>query len=90
MGWSSVCRDAFCNVKEHVYEMVKKGPSYLLEKLPNQAAWKALKCLLEFSVKVGYLASDYLIVAHSDISDMVSPGDPVRRELTKWSNYKHN
>uniref|UniRef100_A0A6J0V0M9 Peptidoglycan recognition protein 1-like n=1 Tax=Pogona vitticeps TaxID=103695 RepID=A0A6J0V0M9_9SAUR len=60
------------------------------EKLPNQAAWKALKCLLDFSVKVGYLASDYLIVAHSDISDMVSPGDPVRRELTKWSNYKHN
>ncbi|KAJ7307282.1 hypothetical protein JRQ81_009286 [Phrynocephalus forsythii] len=60
------------------------------ERPPNEAAWKALKCLLDFGVKIGYLASDYLIVAHSDISDLTSPGDPVLREIATWPNYKHN
>nr|XP_060614512.1 peptidoglycan recognition protein 3-like [Anolis sagrei ordinatus] len=60
------------------------------EKLPNQAAWKSLKCLLDFSVKIGYLSEEYLIMAHSDVSDIVSPGEPIRAEISKWPNYKYN
>ncbi|XP_044278717.1 peptidoglycan recognition protein 3-like [Varanus komodoensis] len=60
------------------------------ERSPNPAAWKALKCLLDFSVKIGYLDPYYLITAHSDISSTISPGEPVRAEIAKWPNYKHH
>ncbi|XP_063002099.1 peptidoglycan recognition protein 3-like isoform X2 [Elgaria multicarinata webbii] len=60
------------------------------ERSPNEKAWKALKCLLDFSVKVGYLDPEYLVVAHSDLSSIVSPGEAVRAEISKWPNYKHH
>ncbi|XP_053134939.1 peptidoglycan recognition protein 3-like [Hemicordylus capensis] len=60
------------------------------ERSPNEAAWRALKCLLHFSVKIGYLDPDYLLVAHSDISNLISPGEPIRREIAKWPHYKHH
>ncbi|KAJ6652030.1 hypothetical protein lerEdw1_015818 [Lerista edwardsae] len=61
-----------------------------LDKSPNEAAWNVLKCLLDFAVKMGYLAEDYLILAHNDVSNLLSPGEPIRREISKWPNYKHN
>ncbi|XP_077179960.1 peptidoglycan recognition protein 3-like [Paroedura picta] len=59
------------------------------ERSPNEAAWKALKCLLDFSVKIGYLHPDYLLMAHSDVSDIVSPGVHIRDVISKWPHYKH-
>uniref|UniRef100_A0A8D0GFQ1 Peptidoglycan-recognition protein n=1 Tax=Sphenodon punctatus TaxID=8508 RepID=A0A8D0GFQ1_SPHPU len=41
---------------------------------PNAAAWNALKNLLSFAVKNGYLASNYLLLAHGDVSNTLSPG----------------
>ncbi|XP_053224710.1 peptidoglycan recognition protein 3-like [Podarcis raffonei] len=83
------------NVGSHTYGYndLSLGIAFIgtfVERSPNQAAWKALKCLLDFSVKVGYLSPDYLVVAHSDISNLVSPGEPIRSEISKWPNYRHN
>ncbi|XP_015265125.1 PREDICTED: peptidoglycan recognition protein 3-like [Gekko japonicus] len=59
------------------------------DRSPNEAAWKALKCWLDFSVKIGYLHPDYVLMAHSDVSDIVSPGEHVRQVISKWPHYKH-
>ncbi|CAI5798415.1 recognition 3-like [Podarcis lilfordi] len=83
------------NVGSHTYGYndLSLGIAFIgtfVERSPNEAAWKALKCLLDFSVKVGYLSPDYLVVAHSDVSNLVSPGEPIRSEISKWPNYRHN
>ncbi|XP_074837346.1 peptidoglycan recognition protein 1-like [Carettochelys insculpta] len=56
---------------------------------PDAAAWRALKQLLHFAVREGYLSSDYLLVAHGDVSNTISPGQPIRSVLKTWPNYKH-
>ncbi|XP_070622700.1 peptidoglycan recognition protein 1-like [Erythrolamprus reginae] len=61
-----------------------------VERSPEDKAWKALRCFLNFSVKIGYLSPEYILLAHSDVSDMVSPGEFVRAEIAKWPNYKHS
>ncbi|TFJ97767.1 outer dense fiber protein 3B [Platysternon megacephalum] len=56
---------------------------------PNAAAWIALKHLLHFAVENGYLSSDYLLMAHGDVSNTISPGQPIRNVLKMWPHYKH-
>ncbi|CAM5174630.1 unnamed protein product [Eretmochelys imbricata] len=56
---------------------------------PNAAAWKALKHLLHFAVENGYLSSNYLLMAHGDVSNTLSPGQHIRKTLKKWPHYKH-
>ncbi|KAH1179608.1 hypothetical protein KIL84_005658 [Mauremys mutica] len=56
---------------------------------PNAAAWIALKHLLHFAVENGYLSSDYLLMAHGDVSNTISPGQPIRKVLKTWPHYKH-
>ncbi|XP_039219295.1 peptidoglycan recognition protein 3-like [Crotalus tigris] len=61
-----------------------------VERSPQDNAWKALRCFLDFSVKIGYLSPEYILLAHSDVSDIVSPGEFIRAEIAKWPNYKHS
>ncbi|KYO48995.1 peptidoglycan recognition protein 4 [Alligator mississippiensis] len=59
------------------------------ERSPNEAAWKTLKNLLTYAVQSGYLASDYLLMAHSDVSNTISPGKLIRETIKMWPHYKH-
>uniref|UniRef100_A0A8C8SPZ3 Peptidoglycan-recognition protein n=1 Tax=Pelusios castaneus TaxID=367368 RepID=A0A8C8SPZ3_9SAUR len=56
---------------------------------PNAAAWTALKHLLSSAFTDGYLSSHYLLMAHGDVSNTISPGQPIRNILKKWPHYKH-
>ncbi|XP_063173008.1 peptidoglycan recognition protein 3-like [Candoia aspera] len=83
------------NVGSHTYGYndLSLGIAFIgtfVERSPEAVAWKALKCFLDFSVKIGYLAPNYILLAHSDVSDLVSPGEFVRAEISKWPNYKHS
>lgn len=83
------------NVGSHTYGYndLSLGIAFIgdfTHKSPNEAAWNALKCLLDYAVKMGYLDPDYLLLAHSDVSNLVSPGEPIRKEISKWPHYKHH
>nr|XP_014425775.1 peptidoglycan recognition protein 3-like [Pelodiscus sinensis] len=64
-------------------------PRSLSGRSPNAAAWVALKRLLHFAVEAGYLSSNYLIMAHGDVSNTISPGQPIPNVLKTWPHYKH-
>ncbi|CAH0703007.1 unnamed protein product [Spodoptera exigua] len=59
-------------------------------KLPSAQALKALNSLLECGVMNKYLAKDYNLVAHSQLSMTDSPGEMLRKQVESWPHWLDN
>ncbi|CAH1647238.1 unnamed protein product [Spodoptera littoralis] len=59
-------------------------------KLPSPQALKAFNSLLECGVTNSYLAKDYHLVAHSQLSMTDSPGDMLRKQVESWPHWLDN
>ncbi|KAH9636322.1 hypothetical protein HF086_011263 [Spodoptera exigua] len=60
------------------------------KKLPSAQALKALNSLLECGVMNNYLAKDYNLVAHSQLSMTDSPGEMLRKQVESWPHWLDN
>ncbi|XP_051012890.1 peptidoglycan recognition protein 3 [Acomys russatus] len=60
-----------------------------VEKPPNEAALQAAQDLIQCAVAKGYLTPDYLLMGHSDVSDILSPGQALYDIIKTWPHFKH-
>ncbi|KAL1772170.1 peptidoglycan recognition protein 4 isoform X1 [Sigmodon hispidus] len=56
---------------------------------PNAAALEAAQNLIQCAVNKGYLASNYLLMGHSDVSNTLSPGQALYNIIKTWPHFKH-
>ncbi|KAJ8733171.1 hypothetical protein PYW08_001469 [Mythimna loreyi] len=56
-------------------------------KMPSPLALKALKSLLACGVTNKYLAEDYYLVAHSQLSKTDSPGEMLQKHVEMWPHW---
>ncbi|XP_017901620.1 PREDICTED: peptidoglycan recognition protein 4 isoform X4 [Capra hircus] len=56
---------------------------------PNAAALEAAKNLIQCSVIKGHLVSDYLLVGHSDVTNVLSPGRALYNVIKTWPHFRH-
>ncbi|CAK6439319.1 unnamed protein product [Pipistrellus nathusii] len=59
-----------------------------VEKPPNAAALEAAQSLIQCAVDQGYLAPNYLLVGHSDVSQILSPGKALYDIISSWPHFK--
>lgn len=59
------------------------------EQPPNAAALKAAQDLIQCAVAEGYLIPDYLLMGHSDVSNILSPGQALYDIIRTWPHFKH-
>ncbi|KAM5295191.1 peptidoglycan recognition protein 3 isoform 1-T2 [Glossophaga mutica] len=59
-----------------------------VEKPPNAAALEAAQSLIQCAVDKGYLTPNYLLVGHSDIVNVVSPGKALYDIISTWPHFK--
>ncbi|XP_012514073.1 PREDICTED: peptidoglycan recognition protein 3 isoform X2 [Propithecus coquereli] len=62
---------------------------YFVEKPPNAAALEAAQDLIQCAVVEGYLTPNYLLVGHSDVSNILSPGQALYNIISTWPHFKH-
>uniref|UniRef100_A0A8C2MXT9 Peptidoglycan recognition protein 3 n=3 Tax=Cricetulus griseus TaxID=10029 RepID=A0A8C2MXT9_CRIGR len=60
-----------------------------VEKPPNAAALEAAQDLIRCAVAEGYLTPDYLLMGHSDVSNVLSPGQALYDIIKTWPHFKH-
>eukprot|EP00073_Rattus_norvegicus_P021389 XP_006232898.1 PREDICTED: peptidoglycan recognition protein 3 isoform X2 [Rattus norvegicus] len=60
-----------------------------VEKPPNEASLEAAQSLIQCAVAMGYLASNYLLMGHSDVSNILSPGQALYNIIKTWPHFKH-
>ncbi|XP_057580552.1 peptidoglycan recognition protein 3-like isoform X2 [Hippopotamus amphibius kiboko] len=60
-----------------------------VEKPPNAAALEAAQNLIQCSVAKGHLAPNYLLVGHSDVSNVLSPGRALYNIIKTWPHFRH-
>lgn len=60
---------------------------FFLDCLPSPLAIKALRKLLHCGVENRYLTEDYYMAAHSQLSNTVSPGEMLRRQVEMWPHW---
>ncbi|XP_073904175.1 peptidoglycan recognition protein 3-like isoform X2 [Castor canadensis] len=60
-----------------------------VEKPPNAAALEAAQDLIQCAVAKGYLAPNYLLVGHSDVTNTLSPGQALYNIIKSWPHFKH-
>ncbi|KAM6217167.1 peptidoglycan recognition protein 3-like [Rhynchocyon petersi] len=60
-----------------------------VEKPPNNAALEAAQNLIQCAVEEGYLIPDYLLVGHSDVVNILSPGKALYNIIKTWPHFKH-
>lgn len=58
------------------------------EKPPNAAALGAAQALIQCGLDEGYLAPSYLLVGHSDVSNILSPGKALYNIISTWPHFK--
>lgn len=59
------------------------------EQPPNAAALKAAQDLIQCAVAKGYLIPNYLLMGHSDVSNILSPGQALYDIIRTWPHFKH-
>ena len=47
------------------------------------------KNLIQCSVIKGHLVSDYLLVGHSDVTNVLSPGRALYNVIKTWPHFRH-
>uniref|UniRef100_A0A2K6NZT7 Peptidoglycan recognition protein 4 n=1 Tax=Rhinopithecus roxellana TaxID=61622 RepID=A0A2K6NZT7_RHIRO len=62
---------------------------YFVEKPPNAAALEAAQDLIQCAVVEGYLTPNYLLVGHSDVVNIMSPGQALYNIISTWPHFKH-
>ncbi|XP_052034622.1 peptidoglycan recognition protein 3 isoform X1 [Apodemus sylvaticus] len=60
-----------------------------VEKPPNEASLEAAQSLIQCAVAKGYLTSNYLLMGHSDVSNILSPGQALYNIIKTWPHFKH-
>ncbi|XP_006159927.1 peptidoglycan recognition protein 3 [Tupaia chinensis] len=60
-----------------------------IEKPPNAAALEAAQDLIHCAVEKGYLTPNYLLVGHSDVTNILSPGQALYNIISTWPHFKH-
>ncbi|GAB1287791.1 Peptidoglycan recognition protein 3 [Apodemus speciosus] len=60
-----------------------------VEKPPNEASLEAAQNLIQCAVAKGYLTSNYLLMGHSDVSNILSPGQALYNIIKTWPHFKH-
>lgn len=60
-----------------------------VEKPPNAAALEAAQNLIQCSVVRGYLDPNYLLVGHSDVANILSPGRALYNIIKTWPHFRH-
>ncbi|CAO2599011.1 Peptidoglycan recognition protein 3, partial [Lemmus lemmus] len=60
-----------------------------VEQPPNAAALKAAQDLIQCAVAEGYLIPNYLLMGHSDVSNILSPGQALYDIIRTWPHFKH-
>ncbi|XP_023379644.1 peptidoglycan recognition protein 4 [Pteropus vampyrus] len=58
------------------------------EKPPNAAALGAAQALIQCGLDEGFLAPSYLLVGHSDVSNVLSPGKALYNIISTWPHFK--
>uniref|UniRef100_A0A8C6QJY4 Peptidoglycan recognition protein 3 n=1 Tax=Nannospalax galili TaxID=1026970 RepID=A0A8C6QJY4_NANGA len=74
------------------YNDVALGIAFMgnfVEKPPNVAALKAAQDLIQCAVVKGYLTPNYTLMAHSDVSNTLSPGKALYNIIKTWPHSKH-
>ncbi|XP_074079578.1 peptidoglycan recognition protein 3 [Macrotis lagotis] len=56
---------------------------------PNDATLKVAQDLIQYAVDKGYLIPDYLLVGHSDVVNILSPGKALYDKIKTWPHFKH-
>lgn len=64
------------------------GVCVFAEKPPNAAALEAAQSLIQCAVDQGHLAPNYLLVGHSDVSQVLSPGKALYNIISTWPHFK--
>ncbi|ELW47343.1 Peptidoglycan recognition protein 3 [Tupaia chinensis] len=59
------------------------------KKPPNAAALEAAQDLIHCAVEKGYLTPNYLLVGHSDVTNILSPGQALYNIISTWPHFKH-
>ncbi|XP_030679182.1 peptidoglycan recognition protein 3 [Nomascus leucogenys] len=62
---------------------------YFVEKPPNAAALEAAQDLIQCAVVEGYLTPNYLLMGHSDVVNILSPGQALYNIISTWPHFKH-
>lgn len=60
-----------------------------VEKPPNAAALEAAQNLIRCSVVKGHLVPNYLLVGHSDVVNVLSPGRALYNIIKTWPHFRH-
>ncbi|XP_008565865.1 PREDICTED: peptidoglycan recognition protein 4 [Galeopterus variegatus] len=55
---------------------------------PNAAALEAAQDLIQCAVVEGYLTPNYLLVGHSDVANILSPGQALYNIIRTWPHFK--
>ncbi|XP_075396861.1 peptidoglycan recognition protein 3 [Tenrec ecaudatus] len=74
------------------YNDIALGVAFMgnfVEKPPNNAALDAAQDLIQCAVLKGYLVPDYLLVGHSDVANLLSPGRALYNIIKTWPHFKH-
>uniref|UniRef100_H0WZL5 Peptidoglycan recognition protein 3 n=1 Tax=Otolemur garnettii TaxID=30611 RepID=H0WZL5_OTOGA len=74
------------------YNDIALGTAFMghfVEKPPNAVALEAAQDLIQCAVVKGYLAPDYLLVGHSDVTSTPSPGQALYNIIRTWPHFKH-
>ncbi|XP_025143602.3 peptidoglycan recognition protein 3 isoform X1 [Bubalus bubalis] len=59
-----------------------------VEKPPNAAALEAAQSLIHCSVVKGHLVPNYLLVGHSDVTNILSPGRALYNIIKTWPHFR--
>ncbi|XP_032949359.1 peptidoglycan recognition protein 3 [Rhinolophus ferrumequinum] len=59
-----------------------------VEKAPNAAALEAAQTLIQCAVDKGYLTPNYILVGHSDVSNILSPGKALYNIISTWPHFR--
>ncbi|XP_008062087.1 peptidoglycan recognition protein 3 isoform X1 [Carlito syrichta] len=62
---------------------------YFVERPPNAAALEAAQDLIQCAVVEGYLTPNYLLLGHSDVVNILSPGKALYEIISTWPHFKH-
>ncbi|KAF4525890.1 hypothetical protein B566_EDAN015175 [Ephemera danica] len=63
------------------------GYSFLVGRVPNNAALDAGKQLIQCGVSNGYIRSAYSLYGHRQVTATECPGDALYAEIQTWTNY---
>ncbi|XP_062961909.1 peptidoglycan recognition protein 3 [Cynocephalus volans] len=59
-----------------------------VEKPPNAESLEAAQDLIQCAVVEGYLTPNYLLVGHSDVANILSPGQALYNIIRTWPHFK--